>query len=110
MRLAALRERRGGLAGYPTPPAAALPRLGLLWAILRATADGLGRPLPYGPFAAFWGVSGAPSIHLASRVPSRTRDARVDEGGSLRTRHNANRPEVRFRTLTMDGTLKPRLA
>ena len=36
--------------------------------------------------------------------------SRVDEGGWLRTRQSTNRPEVRFRTLGIDGTLELRLA
>ena len=74
---------------------------------------GSGPPSPSDPFAAFCGVCGALSIDRTPALrwgASRLRDARVGEEGSLRTRQNTNRLNIRFRVRVTEEVPRLELA
>ncbi len=66
------------------------------------------RPLS-GDLRRLWRPVDPPCIRGRLKARPGIAASRVDEGGSLRTHRNTNRPGVRFRALDIDGTLELRL-
>jgi hypothetical protein len=111
---AASSQRRVGPRGYPTRRLTYFLRQCRRATSWGGSAGGLGLRTLSGRSAAFFGVCGAPAVHLTSVAASRrapgTPASCVDEGGSSRTHQNTNHSEIRFRVRATEGVPRLELA